>query len=83
MSMILSDSRRAALAASIRMSISSASVILGESMNVIMTSGVDFFGKEDNEWWIDIAPTEHFDFTRYILESDEWIRTRFTRDYER
>ena len=31
-------------------------------------SGVEFFGKEDNEWWIDIAPTEHFDFARYILE---------------
>ena len=35
MSMILSDSWKAALAASIRMSISNASVILGESMNVI------------------------------------------------
>jgi hypothetical protein len=31
-------------------------------------SGVEFFGKEDNEWWIDIAPSEHFKFTEYLLK---------------
>lgn len=31
-------------------------------------SGVEFFGKEDNEWWIDIAPDEHFRFTEYLLK---------------
>ena len=31
-------------------------------------SGVEFFGKEDNEWWIDIAPSEHFKFSEYLLK---------------
>ena len=31
-------------------------------------SGIEFFGKEDNEWWIDIAPSEQFKFTEYLLK---------------
>lgn len=31
-------------------------------------SGVEFFGKEDNEWWIDIAPSEQLEFTKYLLK---------------
>ena len=31
-------------------------------------SGVEFFGKEDNEWWIVIAPGEHFKFSEYLLK---------------
>ena len=31
-------------------------------------SGVEFFGKEDNEWWIDLAPNEQFKFTEYLLK---------------
>ena len=31
-------------------------------------SGVEFFGKEDNEWWIDVAPSEQFKFSEYLLK---------------
>ena len=31
-------------------------------------SGVEFFGKEDNEWWIDITPSEQFKFSEYLLK---------------
>lgn len=30
-------------------------------------SGIEFFGKEDNEWWIDIGPNEYLRFTEYLL----------------
>ncbi len=31
-------------------------------------SGIEFFGNEDNEWWIDIAPSEHLRFTEFLLK---------------
>ena len=29
-------------------------------------SGIEFFGKEDNGWWIDIGPSEHLRFTEFL-----------------